>query len=438
MKILLVGSGARENAIADALVAGKAEVYAFMHTLNPSIRHASQGFELGKLDDVDAIAKFADENMIEYAIIGPEVPLAAGVVDELLKNGVKCVGPTKSLARLETSKSFTRELLQRHNIDVSPQFKIFESMDGIQVFLDELGQYVIKPDGLTGGKGVKVFGEHIMNETDALEYCYEILETKARVIIEEKLEGEEFSLQTLTDGESFLHFPPVQDHKRAYDDDTGPNTGGMGSYSDSNFLLPFLTMQDVKNAQMITEKVADALKSDYGEYKGIMYGGFIKTMKGIKLIEYNARFGDPEAMNVLPILKTNFADICKATADGHLNRIKAEFARKATVCKYVVPAGYPDDPKPGRIIVPLDSKALTYYAAVDEKKGWIYTFKSRSIAFVGIGNSITEAEKVAEAAASRVQGDVFHRKDIGTNRLLRKRMEHMKKIMGTGWDLKKN
>ncbi|MFH1182505.1 MAG: phosphoribosylamine--glycine ligase [Candidatus Woesearchaeota archaeon] len=432
MKILLVGSGARENAIIDALVAGKAEVYSYMHTLNPSIRHASQGFELGKLDDVSAIAKFADENMIEYAIIGPELPLAAGVVDELLKNGVKCVGPTKSLARLETSKSFTRELLQRHKIDVSPVFKIFEHLEGIQEFLQDLGQYVIKPDGLTGGKGVKVFGEHIMNEADALRYCQEVLETDTRVIIEEKLDGEEFSLQTLTDGESFLHFPPVQDHKRAFDDDRGSNTGGMGSYSDSNLLLPFLTQQDVKDAQLITEKVAEALKKDYGEYKGIMYGGFMKTGEGIKLIEYNARFGDPEAMNVLPILKTNFADICKAVADGHLGNIRAEFARKATVCKYVVPAGYPDEPKPGKIIVPLDSKALIYYAAVDERDGWIYTFKSRSIAFVGIGNTIAEAERIAEAAASKVQGDVFHRKDIGTEMILRKRVDHMKKIMGAG------
>jgi phosphoribosylamine---glycine ligase len=432
MKILVVGSGARENAIVDALVAGKAEVYAYMHTINPAIRHASRGFELGKLDDVNAIARFADENMIEYAIIGPELPLSAGVVDELLKNGIKCVGPTKSLARLETSKSFTRELVQRHGIDVSPTFKVFAAMDGIQVFLRELGEYVIKPDGLTGGKGVKVFGEHIVTEEEALEYCLEILSSNARVVIEEKLDGEEFSLQTLTDGESFLHFPPVQDHKRAFDNDSGPNTGGMGSYSDSNFLLPFLTQQDVKTAQLITEKVAEALKSDYAAYKGIMYGGFMKTRKGIKLIEYNARFGDPEAMNVLPILRTNFAEICQAAADGQLSRINADFARKATVCKYVVPSGYPDNPKPGKIVVPVDSKALIYYAAVDEREGGLYTFKSRSVAFVGIGNTISEAEKIAESAASKVQGEVFHRKDIGTPMLLKKRVDHMKKIMGAG------
>jgi phosphoribosylamine---glycine ligase len=430
MKILVVGSGARENAIVDALVAGKAEVYAFMHTLNPGIRHACKGFELGRLDDPVAISKFADENMIEYAIIGPELPLSAGVVDELEMNGVRCIGPTKSLARLETSKSFTRDLVQKHKIDVSPRFKVFENTNGIREYLADLGKYVIKPDGLTGGKGVKVWGEHLLNDDDAYRYCAEVLETNPRVVIEEKLEGEEFSLQTLTDGESFLHFPPVQDHKRAYDDDRGPNTGGMGSYSDANLLLPFLNAQDVKDAQQITEKVAEALKADYGEYKGIMYGGFMKTADGVKLIEYNARFGDPEAMNVLPILKTNFADICKAAADGNLGRIKVEFLKKATVCKYIVPEGYPDNPTEGRIIISQGGNALTFYAAVDERDGWIYTFKSRAIAFVGIGNTITEAEKIAEAAASKVQGAVFHRKDIGTEPLLRKRIEHMKKVMG--------
>jgi phosphoribosylamine---glycine ligase len=429
-KALLVGNGAREHALAEALVKGGAELYSYMPLENVGIKKLSSKFTIGKIDDNQAIAGFARENGIELAIIGPEAPLAAGVVDALETAGVRCVGPTQSLARLESSKGFTRELLKKHRIDASPKFHVFEKIEGIKEYLEELGQYVLKPDGLTGGKGVKVFGEHILDNDEALEYCSEVLETHGRIVIEEKLEGEEFSLQTLTDGDTFLHFPPVQDHKRAYDGDRGPNTGGMGSYSDANLLLPFLNEKDILDARAITEKVAAALKKDYEAYKGVMYGGFIKTKKGVKLIEYNARFGDPETMNVIPVLKTNFLSVCQATAEGRLSEIKGEFEKKATVCKYIVPEGYPDEPKTGKIAVPNGLKAKVYFASVEERADGIYTTKSRAIALVGIADSISEAEKIAEEAASKIKGRVYHRKDIGTEQLLQKRVEHMKNILG--------
>ncbi len=429
-KTLLIGNGAREHALAEALTKGGAELYAYMPLPNIGIKKLCIKSALGKFDDVPAVVKFAKDNNIELAVVGPEAPLAAGVVDELEKAGIKCVGPTRQLAQLETSKGFTRELVKRHNIGASPKFGAFESMSGIGEFLDELGEYVLKPDGLTGGKGVRVFGEHILNNKEGLQYCEEVLKEHPRIVIEEKLEGEEFSLQTLTDGNSFLHFPPVQDHKRAFDGDKGPNTGGMGSYSDANHLLPFLNEGDVKDAQQITEKVAAALREDYGQYKGVMYGGFMKTRRGIKLIEYNARFGDPETMNVMPILKTNFLEICRAAAEGKLSGLDVEFENKATVCKYIVPEGYPDEPKIGRITVPHDVAAKTYYAAVEEKPDGIYTTKSRGVAFVGIADTIADAEKISEEAASLVKGRVYHRKDIGTEKLLQRRIGHMKKVIG--------
>jgi len=430
-KTLLIGNGAREHTLAEALVKGGAELYAYMPLANIGIKRLATKIAIGKADDTASAVRFAKENRVELAVIGPEAPLAAGMVDELRKAGVKCVGPTKSLARLETSKSFTRELLKRHGIDASPDFRVFESMNGIKEYLEGLGEYVLKPDGLTGGKGVKVFGEHIHDNNEGLEYCQEVLKTHPRIVIEERLEGEEFSLQTLTDGNSFLHFPPVQDHKRAFEGDSGPNTGGTGSYSDSNLLLPFLNSEDVKKAQEITEAVAAAIKKDYEPYVGVMYGGFIKTRKGIKLIEYNARFGDPETMNVIPILKTNFVDVCMATAEGRLGSIKPEFERKATVCKYVVPEGYPDNPKIGKITVP-DVKAKVYYASVEEKSDGVYTTKSRGIALVGIADTIAAAEKIAEEAASKITGPVYHRKDIGTEKLIQKRIDHINKIVGDG------
>ncbi len=431
MKALLIGSGARENAIADSLLHGGTELFAFMSNRNPGIYKRCKSYELGKVTDVAAVKAFATRVNPDVAVVGPEAPLAAGVVDELQSIGIKCFGPAKELAQLETSKSFTRQLLERHRIDASPEFRVFDrnsSETEIRGFLKELGGYVVKPDGLTGGKGVRVSGEHIRSSEEALRYCKEVFELHGSVIIEEKLDGEEFSLQSITDGTTVIDCPVVQDHKRAFEDDSGSNTGGMGSYSDANHLLPFLKAEHVERAHEITEKVAAALRKEIGLYKGVMYGGFILTKKGVKLLEYNARFGDPEAMNVLPLLKTNFAEVCMAVANGELHKIRPEFEKKATVCKYVVPAGYPDNPQPGKIDVPKESKALTFYAAVDENPDGIYTTKSRAVAFVGIAESIGAAEKIAEDAASKVKGAVYHRKDIGTEKLIQKRVEHMKRL----------
>ena len=433
-KVLLIGSGARENAISDALLSGGAELYAFMPNKNPGIYKHCKEYATGKATDVAAVKAFASKIKPDLAVIGPEAPLEAGIVDELQQIGIGCFGPTRELAQLETSKAFTRQLLEKHKVGASPKFKVFDknsSSREIRYFLEELGEYVVKPDGLTGGKGVKVFGEHISSDEDAVRYCREIFQQNSSVIIEEKLEGEEFSLQSTTDGTTVIDCPPVQDHKRAFEGDTGANTGGMGSYSDANHLLPFLKRVHIEQAHEITAKVASAIRKDHGSYKGVMYGGFILTKKGVKLLEYNARFGDPEAMNVLPILKTNFVDICKAVADSSLHKIKPAFERKATVCKYVVPEGYPDKPVTGKIEVPFcspKSRALTFYASVEEKKDGLYTTKSRAVAFVGVADNIESAERIAEEAASKVKGAVYHRKDIGTNALIQKRVEHMGRL----------
>lgn len=438
-KVLLVGSGAREHAIADALIAGGAEVYAYMQLLNPGIKKIAKKYDVGKAGDVASAVKFACENSAEIAVIGPETPLAAGIVDELKKAGVECVGPEKLHAQLETSKSFTRNLVKKYGIEGGIKFRIFTKGNATEAkqFIKELcsaGGCVVKPDGLTGGKGVKLTGEHLRNEDEVFAYCKDVLEAHPSVVIEERLEGEEFSLQTLTDGNGgFLHFPVVQDHKRAFENDCGPNTGGMGSYSDSNFLLPFLEAEDVEKAKTITEAVAAAIKKELGApYRGVMYGGFMKTKAGIKLLEYNARFGDPETMNIMPLLRTSFLEICKATVEKRLAKLKVEFERKATVCKYVVPEGYPDNPVTGRIVVPEGGKSLVYYANVEERNDGIHTTKSRAVGFVGMADAINDAEKIAEEAASKVQGRVFHRKDIGTEKLLQKRIYHMKKVMEAG------
>ena len=232
--------------------------------------------------------------------------------------------------------------------------------------------------------------------------------------------------------------PPVQDHKRRFADDKGPNTGGMGSYSCEDHSLPFIHPGDVAAGLAITQQVAEAIYRETGAYyKGVMYGGFMVTKSGIRLLEYNARFGDPEAMNILPLLKTDFVDICRAIIDGTLERLPIEFEKKATVCKYVVPRGYglpKDHPDArstsARIEVGDVGQARLYYSSVDKREDGLYMTTSRAIGVVGIADRLEDAEKMAEKAVRAIRGPVDHRPDIGTPALIEKRVRHMQAIRG--------
>ena len=404
--ILLIGNGAREHALAEAIVRSeqKPRLFSFMKTNNPGIASLSKKIRLGAYSDLDAITVFATENKIEYAVIGPEDPLYNGVVDTLSKIGIPAVGPTKSLARLETSKSFTRNLVSKYNIPGNPQFKVFTAIDGVEAFLDHLEGIVLKPDGLTGGKGVLVQGDHFATKAEALKLCQQILKESSSLIVEEKFDGEEFSLQCLCDGKTVVATPLVQDHKRRFEDDKGPNTGGMGSYSLPDHSLPFLKPQDLQEGLEITRQVAAALLKETGSpYKGVMYGGFIATKNGVKLLEYNARFGDPEAMNILPLLKTDFVEVCRHIIAGTLDKLKIEFEHKATVCKYIVPKGYglpADHPdaasSKAKIEVGDVGKARIYYSSVDKKEDGLYLSSSRAIGIVGIADNLADARKIAK------------------------------------------
>ena len=233
------------------------------------------------------------------------------------------------------------------------------------------------------------------------------------------------------DGSTLKHMPAVQDHKRAYEGDTGPNTGGMGTYSDTNHSLPFLNDNDIAKARDINTSTVRALKDKFGAgYKGVLYGGFIATAKGIKLIEYNARFGDPEAMNVLPLLESDFVEICNGVASGTLENVDVKFQHKATVCKYAVPEGYPDRPTKGS---PIDVSSIEnpdslFYASVDIQNGQLVEAGSRTVAVVGMADSISEAEIIAEKEISSVTGPLFHRTDIGTDEVVQKRVDHMNSL----------
>jgi phosphoribosylamine--glycine ligase len=432
---VIVGNGAREHAIAKALVHAGATLKGFMKSNNPGIANLAQNnVKLSSLTNFEELIEFSND--ADFVVIGPEAPLVVGVADALRSAKIPCIGPTIEAAQLEGSKIFTRELLRNHNIKSNVMFQSFESMKNVETWIAELGleNVVIKPDGLTGGKGVKVFGAHLHSQYEVLEYCKECLSTSSGFVIEEKLDGEEFTLQTFVDGTHVIPTPLVQDHKRAYEEDTGPNTGGMGSYSMNDHLMPFITKDDVNFALSEMKQSVKALKKETGaEYKGFLYGQFMKTNKGIKLVEYNVRFGDPEAMNVLSIMESDMVDLCLKIIDGTLSD-SLRFKSVATVCKYLVPEGYPVSPAKNKPFS-VNEEALNelgvqyYYASVDKRENQIFTTASRTMGILGMSNSLEEAEKIAELGTSYVQGPLFHRTDIGTKKLLQKRIDHMNNIM---------
>ena len=431
MNVLLVGSGAREHTIARALNNSPQEknIFCLGSNMNPGIAELCTEIKIDDINDPKLVSRYALKIGATLAIVGPENPLAVGVADALWSIGIKVVGPKKNLAQIESSKSFARDLLTEYSIPGCPEYRTFSSMDGVLSYLQALDEnYVVKYDGLAGGKGVKVAGDHLNSHNEAKEYCQSLVDRGGKFIIEEKLIGQEFSLMSFSDGTDLKHMPAVQDHKRAYEGDTGPNTGGMGTYSDANHSLPFLKEEDIETAHNINVATANALKDKFGEgYKGVLYGGFIATASGVKLIEYNARLGDPEAMNVLPLLDSCFIDICNGIVDGNLSSVDVQFKAKATVCKYAVPKGYPDKPIRG---VPIEISGVQnpeqlFYASVDVKDGQFILAGSRAVAAVGIADNISSAEEIAEKNISAIKGPLFHRTDIGTNKLIQNKLDHM-------------
>jgi phosphoribosylamine--glycine ligase len=436
MRILTVGGGGREHAAVEALSRSGADIYSVMKNANPGIMGKAKKYKIIDERDVDAICEYAIEHDVNYAFIGPEAPLDIGLVDALEHIGVKCAAPTKAAARIETSKAFMRELVSKYNIEGNLKYAAFSNVDEADKYIRaQTSQIVVKPVGLTGGKGVKVQGEHLHNHEETMAYVKEILRTSSMggVIIEEKAFGEEFSQMVFVDGKHIVPMPLVQDHKRAYEGDIGPNTGGMGSYSDANHLLPFVTEEARKKSLEILQQIVDAMNAEGCAYVGPMYGQFMLTKNGPKIIEVNARLGDPEAMNVLPILETDFFSIIKDMTSGKL-KDNIRFKPLATVCKYVVPVGYGTSPESGHEIS-VDENGVrecgaeVFYANVDMVDGKLLTGTSRTVGIVGIGATIDEAEQRCEAALRYVSGSgLAVRHDIGKRSLIQKRVDHMKNL----------
>ena len=430
IRILVVGGSGREHAIVTALLKNaKTELYCIMAKKNPGITKLCRDVLIHPETDVDAVLAFAKQHNVQYAIVGPEASLAAGVSDALANAGIGCVGPLRATARIETDKGFCRNLMQKYAIGGCPTYKLCTTPEEAAEYIrNYFGDLAVKPVGLTGGKGVRGIGEQVDRE-GAIAYVMTLKDQM--ILLEERLLGEEFTLMAFVDGKTLVPMPLVQDHKRAFEGDKGPNTGGMGSYTLASKMFPFVTEADFAAALAIMQETVAALVEEGCPYKGILYGQFMNTALGPKVIEFNARFGDPEAMNVLTLLESDFVTIVEHIVAGTLAPTDVSFKSMATVCKYIVPKDYPEHPHAGDpITLGSHENTTLYYANVVEEGGVLKTQTSRTLAFVGIGASLGDAEAAAEAACRGVSGNVRHRGDIGTETLFAKRTAHMKELRG--------
>jgi phosphoribosylamine--glycine ligase len=441
-KVLLIGSGGREAAIAESVTRSSSSIlYVISDRVNPGIlklcgeKGNYKVGEKGVTSKPLIVAEYAVEKSIDIALVGPEDPLVSGVSDALRDKKIPCVGPVKKCAMIEGDKSFCRYLLKKYRIPYYPENNSFTSPTEAFRYIDEMTgkgiPIVVKPGGLTGGKGVKLLGEQLKDVDEAKAYAESVIREKPggieSVVVEEKiLNPLETTIQTLTDGKSVILTPCVQDYKRAYEEDKGPNTGGMGSYSLSNHLMPFVKPSEYEETAEMVRKINNALLKETGErYQGFLYAQMMKGISPAKnklttiLTEANVRLGDSEAMNVLPILDHDDpVEIYWSMVDGTLSNKKVKFDRKATVCKYLVPEGYPETPRDNQKVELDEAKVKTigaryYWASVNMADGNILTTKSRTVAVLGISENLEEAEEIAEKTCSCFKGQLRHRSDVG-------------------------
>ncbi len=440
MRWLVVGGGAREHAIAAALARAGATIVVASANANPGLDRLAE--RAARLDPTDAsrVVDLARGARVDAAVIGPEAPLAAGVADALRAAEVATVGPDRATARVESSKIYCRELLARRGVGGQPKFVAPASLDDVDRAAATFGApFVVKPDGLTGGKGVWVQGADFADAKEGAVYAKSILLQGGRVVLEEKLDGEEFSLMALVTDSGIYPMPLVQDFKRALEGDAGGNTGGMGSYSQRDHLLPFVSAAARDAAlEILTASVA-AFRAEGLPYRGILYGGFLLGATGVRLLEFNVRFGDPESLNVLTLYEEgNFSELLHGVASGRVDPTLLQFRRRATVVKYLVPPGYGRAAKSGGTLE-LDEEAIradgvqVYFGAVQAVGGGAVRLESsRGVALVGEASAVFEAGTRVEAALKHVRGDYYVRHDIGTKDDLARRTEHVRRLLVPG------
>ena len=412
MNILVIGSGGREHALYWKLSESPQTEQIYAIPGNPGMG-ASAAIAL---DDHAAILRFAKEHEIGLVVVGPEVPLMNGLVDELEAAGIRAFGPRANAAEIEGSKSFAKDLMKKYGIPTA-RYEVFTAAEPARAYIRQEGApIVVKADGLAAGKGVIV----AMTEQEALDAVDAIMEDHsfgdagARVVIEEFMEGEEASLLAFTDGTTIRPMISAQDHKRAYDGDRGPNTGGMGTYAPAPVMTPEMTERAVEE---ILKPTIAAMAKEGRIYRGCLYLGLMVTADGPKVVEFNARFGDPETQVVLPLLDSDLVTIMCACADGTLADVPIRWKNGAAVCVVLASGGYPGHYDKGQEIHGLaDAEAmgaLVFHAGTAMKDGKFVTNGGRVLGVVGRGADISSAVDAAYAAAAKISfKDVYYRKDI--------------------------
>lgn len=414
MKVLVIGSGGREHAVCMTLAKSPKVDKIWCAPGNGGIADVAECVDI-KATDIDGVVAFSKENKPDLVVVTPDDPLALGMVDALEEAGIRAFGPHKNAAVIEGSKSFAKDLMQKYNIPTAG-YAVFEnSADAIAYIKENGAPIVIKADGLALGKGVTV----AMTEEEAIAAVHDAIDdgkfggAGARVVIEEFLTGPEVSVLAFVDGKNLSTMPSAQDHKRAYDHDEGPNTGGMGAFSPSRFYT-----EDIAQTCMETifRPTVDAMAAEGRPFSGVLYFGLMLTPKGPKVIEYNARFGDPETQAVLSRLDSDLFDIMNAVIDGKLDEMDIQWADNAACCVVMASGGYPLAYEKGKEIHGLDAvtESVVFHAGTAKKDGKIVTNGGRVLGVTATAPTLDEAIQKAYADVKKISFDKAHyRLDIG-------------------------
>ncbi|MEE1168843.1 MAG: phosphoribosylamine--glycine ligase [Alistipes sp.] len=409
MNVLVIGSGGREHAIVEAISRSSKATKIYAAPGNAGIAQLAECVVI-KDTEVEKLLEFAKTNAIDLTVVGPEAALAVGVVDAFREAGLKIFGPTKAAAEIEASKDFAKRLMVMYDVPTAA-YATFSDFDEALAYVKKGSlPTVLKYDGLAAGKGVVIATTMEEAEATLRDMLLDTRFGKGSVVIEEFLTGEEFSLMCFVAGNKICAMPVAQDHKRAYDNDEGPNTGGMGAYTH----LPFITKEDHDYAmQNIMQRVADAMVAEGTPFTGVLYGGLMKTPQGIKVIEFNARFGDPETEVVLPRLKSDAVDVFMAVANNEAP--EAEWSDEATLGIVLASKGYPGDYAKGFAIKGterVDSKV--YHMGTALKDGELVTAGGRVMIVVASAPTLREAQMKAREDIAKIEcSNLFHRTDIG-------------------------
>jgi phosphoribosylamine--glycine ligase len=406
VRTLIVGHGGRESALAMRM-AERSELHAFMAHENPTIvRHveASGGTRAtGDVCDPVAVAAFAREREIDIAMVSADDPLAAGVVDALLAQGTRAIGPTRAGAEIEWNKAFARSLLAEVAPDASPRLCVVSDAREVEGAVASFGELpvAVKPSGLTGGKGVKVMGPHLAHHGEAADYARALLERAGAgecVLIEERISAPEFTIQAISDGSSVVFPPATYDYPYRFDGDHGPGTGGMGSLTVRDPTLPFMTPGHYEEACSIIERVIERLARDGRHFTGVMNSGFFATSDGVKVIEFNARFGDPECMNILTLFEGDWTSVMESICAGRLHGAEVPLREEASVVLYLVAPDYALGGSGRQYEFELDEAAI-------EDKGAHVFFSSAVRAGARVFRTVGTSRVLALAASAPDLGD---------------------------------